>query len=70
MPLFRLLGFATLECGCLVGRYREMAVDRSVDYVEEKGGSCACHEHQRNERVPKRARAVTTDEYGAVAHAS
>ena len=32
MPLLRLLGFATLECGCLVGRYGEMAVDREVDY--------------------------------------
>ena len=34
MPLLRLLGFATLECGCLVGRYGEMVVDHEVDYVE------------------------------------
>lgn len=31
MPLLRLPGFATLDCGCLVGRYREMAVYREVD---------------------------------------
>lgn len=52
MPLFRLVGFATLDCGCLVGRYREMAVDREVDYIEEKGGGCGCAEHQRNQLVP------------------
>ena len=70
MPLFRLLGFATLECGCLVGRYREVADDRSVDYVEEKGRACACHEHQRNELMPDRAPAVAPTGCGAVAHAS
>ena len=70
MPLFRLLGFATLECGCLVGRYREVADDRSVDYVEEKGRARACHEHQRNELMPDRAQAVATTRCGAVAHAS
>ena len=48
MPLLRLLGFATLECGCLVGRYGEMAVDREVDYVEAKSSACNRHDHQRN----------------------
>ena len=70
MPLLRLLGFARLGCGCLVGRYREMVVDRSVDYVEEKGCACTCHDHQRNEQVPGPALAATPDAYGAVAHAS
>ena len=33
----RLLGFTTLGCGCIVGRYRELATNRDVNYVEEKG---------------------------------
>ena len=37
MSLFRLLGFTTLACGCVVGRYREVATSREVRYVEEKG---------------------------------
>ena len=38
MSLVRLLGFTTLQCGCLVGRYREVATNREVAYIEEKGG--------------------------------
>ena len=37
MSLVRLLGFTTLTCGCVVGRYREVASSREVSYVEEKG---------------------------------
>ena len=37
MSLVRLLGFTTLGCGCVVGRYREVATSREVTYVEEKG---------------------------------
>ena len=33
----RLLGFTTLGCGCIIGRYRELATNRDVNYVEEKG---------------------------------
>ena len=51
MPLFRLVGFTTLSCGCLVGRYREVAIDREVDYVEEKGSGCWSSDHQRNQLV-------------------
>ena len=40
MSLVRLLGFTTLGCGCVVGRYREVATSREVNYVEEKGNSC------------------------------
>jgi hypothetical protein len=36
MSLVRLLGFTTLSCGCVVGRYREVATSREVTYVEEK----------------------------------
>ena len=51
MSLVRLLGFTTLACGCVVGRYREMATSREVTYVEEKGHSCGSHQHRRNHTV-------------------
>ncbi len=37
MSLVRLLGFTTLGCGCVTGHYREVATNREVTYVEEKG---------------------------------
>lgn len=59
MSLVRLLGFTTLGCGCVVGRYREVATSREVRYVEEKGTSCVSHHHRRNHTVmPDRVRAV------------
>lgn len=48
MSLVRLLGFTTLACGCVVGRYREVATSREVSYVEEKGKTCGSHGHRRN----------------------
>ena len=48
MSLVRLLGFTTLSCGCVVGRYREVATSREVTYVEEKGTACNAHGHRRN----------------------
>ena len=48
MSLVRLLGFTTLGCGCVIGRYREVATSREVTYVEEKGKSCGSHAHRRN----------------------
>lgn len=48
MSLVRLLGFTTLTCGCVVGRYRELATSREISYVEEKGKGCASHGHRRN----------------------
>jgi hypothetical protein len=51
MSLVRLLGFTTLGCGCVVGRYREVATSREVAYVEEKGHSCGSHGHRRNHTV-------------------
>ena len=51
MSLVRLLGFTTLACGCVVGRYREVATSREVAYVEEKGKACASHGHRRNHTV-------------------
>jgi hypothetical protein len=51
MSLVRLLGFTTLACGCVVGRYRELATSRELAYVEEKGQGCASHGHRRNHTV-------------------
>jgi hypothetical protein len=51
MSLVRLLGFTTLACGCVVGRYREVATSREVTYIEEKGKTCGSHGHRRNHTV-------------------
>src|SRR5207248_11580781 len=51
MSLVRLLGFSTLACGCVVGKYREVATSREVAYVEEKGKSCGSHSHRRNHPI-------------------
>jgi hypothetical protein len=51
MSLVRLLGFTTLSCGCVVGRYRELATNREVSYVEEKGQECDAHAHRRNHTI-------------------
>ena len=50
----RLLGFTTLGCGCLVGRYRELATNREMNYVEEKGDACKMHTHRRNHTIVER----------------
>jgi hypothetical protein len=54
MSLVRLLGFTTLGCGCVVGRYREVATSREVTYVEEKGKACGSHGHRRNHTIAER----------------
>ena len=51
MSLVRLLGFRTLMCGCVIGRYRELATSRELTYVEEKGMQCELHGHRRNHTV-------------------
>ncbi len=51
MSLVRLLGFTTLSCGCVVGKYRELATSREIAYVEEKGKGCSSHGHRRNHTV-------------------
>ena len=51
MSLVRLLGFTTLNCGCVSGRYREVATNREVTYIEEKGASCPHPGHLRNQPV-------------------
>lgn len=47
----RLLGFRTLVCGCVIGRYRELATSRELTYVEEKGTQCDAQGHRRNHTV-------------------
>jgi hypothetical protein len=51
MSLVRLLGYTTLACGCVVGRYREVASNRELTYIEEKGLACGSHGHRRNHTV-------------------
>lgn len=51
MSLVRLLGFTTLGCGCVTGHYREIATNREVTYVEEKGTGCSQHSHRRNHTI-------------------
>lgn len=51
MSLVRLLGFRTLGCGCVIGKYREQATSRELTYVEEKGQACSLHGHRRNHTV-------------------
>src|SRR5215510_10276285 len=46
--LVRLLGFTTLGCGCVTGHYREVATNREITYVEEKGTGCQHQTHRRN----------------------
>jgi hypothetical protein len=57
MSVVRLLGFSTLACGCVVGRYRDVGSTREVVYVEEKGVACSSHAHRRNHTIsPERQR--------------
>jgi len=51
MSLVRLLGFTTMGCGCVSGRYRDVGSNREVTYIEEKGTACVNTGHQRNQPV-------------------
>ena len=53
MSLMRLLGFSTLGCGCLIGRYRDLGTSRDLAYIESKGSTCVVHGHRRNQTVPR-----------------
>jgi hypothetical protein len=71
MSLVRLLGFTTLNCGCVTGKYREVATHREVTYVEEKGTDCQQHAHRRNHTLaPARFGATATVTVLPVAQAS
>ena len=56
MSLVRFLGFTTLTCGCVVGRYREVATSREVSYVEEKGRTAAAMRTGGTTRSGRRVR--------------
>jgi hypothetical protein len=58
MSLVRLLEFRTLSCGCVTGRYLELATSREVTYVEEKGSMCDVHGHRRNHTMPRESAAA------------
>ena len=60
MDLVRLLGFATLACGCVIGRYRDLATRRELAYIEEKGSMCSVHVHRRNHTLSRERPAVST----------
>jgi len=59
MSLVRLLGFTTLGCGCVVGRYREVATSREISYIEEKGKACGSQGHRRNHTITAERHAST-----------
>jgi hypothetical protein len=59
MSLVRLLGFTTLGCGCVTGRYREVATNREVTYVEEKGTACEHPAHRRNHTLAPARRGLS-----------
>ena len=63
MSVVRILGFSTLSCGCVVGRYRDIASTREVIYVEEKGVGCESHAHRRNHTV-----SAERERFAAVVH--
>jgi hypothetical protein len=70
MSVVRLLGFATLPCGCVVGRYRDVGSTREIVYVEEKGAGCQSHAHRRNHTVTaQRERYASAVAPASAAHA-
>ncbi len=69
MSVVRLLGFATLTCGCVVGRYRDVGSTREIVYVEEKGASCESHAHRRNHTVSEQRERFAAAAPTTAAHA-
>ena len=59
MSLVRLIGFTTLGCGCVTGKYREVATHREVTYVEEKGAGCVNNAHRRNHTLGRTKEVAT-----------
>ncbi len=67
MSLVRLLGFRTLACGCVIGRYRELATSRELTYIEEKGAGCEQYGHRRNHTIAsERAVASLPEQFAPV----
>jgi hypothetical protein len=63
MSVVKLLGFGTMPCGCVIGRYRDVASTREVVYVEEKGPQCASASHRQNHTISAQRDARTADGY-------
>ncbi|MGE0816924.1 MAG: hypothetical protein AB7O28_26465 [Vicinamibacterales bacterium] len=51
MSVVKLLGFGTMPCGCVIGRYRDVASTREVVYVEQKGPQCLSASHRQNHTI-------------------
>ena len=66
MSLVRLLGFRTLACGCVIGRYRELATSRELTYVEEKGARCDQYAHRRNHTISAERTAAMSEHLAPV----
>jgi hypothetical protein len=66
MSLVRLLGFRTLTCGCVIGRYRELATNRELTYIEEKGQACEMYGHRRNHTIAADRAALAPEPLAAV----
>lgn len=69
MSVVRLLGFATLKCGCVVGRYRDVGSTREIVYVEEKGVTCESPAHRRNHTISAERERFASTAPGAPVHA-
>lgn len=67
MSVVKLLGFGTMPCGCVVGRYRDVASTREVVYVEEKGPQCASASHRQNHTISALRDHRSPDAYQGVA---
>ena len=65
MSVVKLLGFGTMPCGCVVGRYRDVASTREVVYVEEKGPQCVNALHRQNNTITTLRDHRTPDAYQA-----
>lgn len=63
MSVVKLLGFGTMPCGCVIGRYRDVASTREVVYVEEKGPLCASASHRQNHTISAQRDGRTSDGY-------
>jgi hypothetical protein len=60
MSIVKLLGFETLDCGCVAGHYRDAGTISVVTYVEEKAVTCGDASHRRNHAVMSRRQRTAT----------
>lgn len=65
--IVRILGFVTLACGCLIGRYQDLRTNREIVYVENKGAGCQCNVHRRNHALSERIARIGSALRGATA---